>query len=234
MGIVRGPARPGPARAGVCGRLTRLHLPGLFRDRCVLRFSESDSWTPVPRDLKEDIVGRRGYPTEFRCKVLDLVEAGRSVADGVALNGLGTGVVDLAERAVEFYAARYGDYPPRVLAAEVARCRFLLIDGSATSTDTRPGRVPPAPGRGPGRSRPERGRPARGNVDPVEAGGLAGVGGGHRDPGARTRRHGMPGARSRWGCPSWRPSWRGRCARTRAPGCSASWRTWTGIPPPGS
>ncbi|WP_116247600.1 hypothetical protein [Nocardiopsis sp. FIRDI 009] len=60
-----------------------------------------------------------------------------AVADGVALNGPGTGAVDLAERAVEFYAARYGGYPPRVLAAEVARCRSLLIDGSATSTDTR-------------------------------------------------------------------------------------------------
>jgi transposase len=31
--------------------------------------------------LKEGIVGRRGYPAEFRRKVLDLVEAGRSVAD---------------------------------------------------------------------------------------------------------------------------------------------------------
>ncbi|MFY7064674.1 transposase [Nocardiopsis changdeensis] len=26
-------------------------------------------------------MGRRGYPAEFRCKVLDVVEAGRSVAD---------------------------------------------------------------------------------------------------------------------------------------------------------
>jgi transposase-like protein len=31
--------------------------------------------------LKEGIVGRRGYPAEFRRKVLDLVESGRSVAD---------------------------------------------------------------------------------------------------------------------------------------------------------
>jgi hypothetical protein len=29
----------------------------------------------VPRDLKEGIVGRRGYPAEFRRKVLDLGEA---------------------------------------------------------------------------------------------------------------------------------------------------------------
>ncbi|MEV2278386.1 hypothetical protein AB0I72_22640 [Nocardiopsis sp. NPDC049922] len=60
-----------------------------------------------------------------------------AVADGVALHGPGAGVLDLAERAVEFYAARYGDHPPRVLAAEVARCRSQLIDGSATSTEVR-------------------------------------------------------------------------------------------------
>nr|WP_281388690.1 transposase [Nocardiopsis algeriensis] len=31
--------------------------------------------------MKEGIVGHRGYPAEFRRKVLDSVEAGRSVAD---------------------------------------------------------------------------------------------------------------------------------------------------------
>jgi transposase-like protein len=31
--------------------------------------------------LEEGLVGRRGYPPEFRRKVLDLVEAGRKVAD---------------------------------------------------------------------------------------------------------------------------------------------------------
>jgi transposase-like protein len=38
-----------------------------------------DPGTTCP--LKEGIVGRRGYPAEFRRKVLDLVESGRSVAD---------------------------------------------------------------------------------------------------------------------------------------------------------
>ncbi|WP_431872758.1 helix-turn-helix domain-containing protein [Nocardiopsis eucommiae] len=60
-----------------------------------------------------------------------------AVADSIALNGPGAGTVDLAERAVEFYAARYSDYPPRVLAAEVARCRSLLINGNTTSMDMR-------------------------------------------------------------------------------------------------
>jgi len=31
--------------------------------------------------LKEGLVGRHGYPPEFRRKVLDLLDAGRSVAD---------------------------------------------------------------------------------------------------------------------------------------------------------
>jgi transposase len=31
--------------------------------------------------LEEGLVGRRGYPPEFRRKVLDLVESGRSVTD---------------------------------------------------------------------------------------------------------------------------------------------------------
>ncbi|MEU3017974.1 hypothetical protein ABZ635_11350 [Nocardiopsis sp. NPDC007018] len=60
-----------------------------------------------------------------------------AVADSIALNGPGAGAVDLAERAVEFYAVRYSDYPPPVLAAEVARCRALLINGNSTSTDVR-------------------------------------------------------------------------------------------------
>lgn len=60
-----------------------------------------------------------------------------AVADSIVLNGPGTGVLDLAQRAVEFYSTRYSDYPPPVLAAEVARCRSALLDGSATSTEIR-------------------------------------------------------------------------------------------------
>ena len=48
------------------------------------RSVESDSWIRVPRaPLNEGHVGRRGYPPEFRRKVLDLLVAGRSVV-GVA------------------------------------------------------------------------------------------------------------------------------------------------------
>jgi transposase len=37
-----------------------------------------ESW---PLDPRGGFVGRRGYPPEFRRKVLDLVDAGRPVAD---------------------------------------------------------------------------------------------------------------------------------------------------------
>ncbi|WP_159945547.1 MULTISPECIES: hypothetical protein [unclassified Nocardiopsis] len=50
-----------------------------------------------------------------------------AVADSIALNGPGAGVRDLAEHALEFYNLRYSDYPPKVLASEVARCRSLLM-----------------------------------------------------------------------------------------------------------
>ncbi|MFL1427237.1 MULTISPECIES: hypothetical protein [unclassified Nocardiopsis] len=57
-----------------------------------------------------------------------------AVADSIALTGPGSGTADLAQRAIEFYEARYSDYPPRVLAAEVARCRGLLMGHSDTET----------------------------------------------------------------------------------------------------
>ncbi|GLU49036.1 hypothetical protein [Nocardiopsis ansamitocini] len=60
-----------------------------------------------------------------------------AVADSIALNGPGVGVLDLAQHALDFYTIRYSDYPPRVLASEVARCRSLLIDHSTVSTDMR-------------------------------------------------------------------------------------------------
>ncbi|KOX09742.1 transposase, partial [Nocardiopsis sp. NRRL B-16309] len=43
--------------------------------------------------MKEGIVGRRGYPAEFRRKVLDLVESGRSVADVARDLGISTETV---------------------------------------------------------------------------------------------------------------------------------------------
>jgi len=42
---------------------------------------ESGSWNSGHVTLEEGFVGRRGYPPEFRRKVLDLVEAGRPVVD---------------------------------------------------------------------------------------------------------------------------------------------------------
>ncbi|MYR31428.1 XRE family transcriptional regulator [Nocardiopsis alba] len=57
-----------------------------------------------------------------------------AVADSIALNGADTGG-DLAEQALGFYTQRYSDFPPRVLAGEVARCRSLLM--GHTNPDTR-------------------------------------------------------------------------------------------------
>ncbi|MFD0772680.1 hypothetical protein ACFQZ2_01945 [Streptomonospora algeriensis] len=51
-----------------------------------------------------------------------------AVADSIALNGPTAGTPDLAQRALDFYDRRYSDYPPAVLASEVARCRRLLLD----------------------------------------------------------------------------------------------------------
>jgi transposase len=42
---------------------------------------ESDYWTAVLLSHQEDGMGRRGYPAEFRQRVLDLVAAGRRVRD---------------------------------------------------------------------------------------------------------------------------------------------------------
>lgn len=50
-----------------------------------------------------------------------------AVADSIALTGPGGSTPDLAARALEFYELRYSDYPPPALAAEVARCRSLLM-----------------------------------------------------------------------------------------------------------
>ncbi|WP_431889720.1 helix-turn-helix domain-containing protein [Nocardiopsis alba] len=55
-----------------------------------------------------------------------------AVADSISLHGADT-TEELAEAALEFYTRRYSDFPPSVLAEEVARCRSLLItktDGS--------------------------------------------------------------------------------------------------------
>lgn len=49
-----------------------------------------------------------------------------AVADSITLHGADTGG-DLAEKALQFYTQRYSDFPTRVLAAEVARCRSLLM-----------------------------------------------------------------------------------------------------------
>jgi transposase-like protein len=42
---------------------------------------ESDYWNVMLLSNQEDSMGRRGYPGEFRQRVLDLVATGRSVAD---------------------------------------------------------------------------------------------------------------------------------------------------------
>ncbi len=42
---------------------------------------ESDYWNGMLLSNQEDSMGRRGYPGEFRQRVLDLVAAGRSVGD---------------------------------------------------------------------------------------------------------------------------------------------------------
>lgn len=54
-----------------------------------------------------------------------------AIADSIALHGQDT-TGDLAHHALNFYEQRYSDFPPRVLAAEVSRCRTLLMG----STDT--------------------------------------------------------------------------------------------------
>lgn len=49
-----------------------------------------------------------------------------AVADSIGLHGPDVGA-DFAEQALDFYEGRYSDFPPRVLAGEVARCRSLLM-----------------------------------------------------------------------------------------------------------
>ncbi|MFD3686894.1 transposase [Nocardiopsis sp. NPDC058631] len=54
-----------------------------------------------------------------------------AIADSITLHGQDT-TGDLAQHALNFYEQRYSDFPPQVLAAEVSRCRTLLMG----STDT--------------------------------------------------------------------------------------------------
>ncbi|WP_150241764.1 helix-turn-helix domain-containing protein [Nocardiopsis quinghaiensis] len=54
-----------------------------------------------------------------------------AIADSITLHSQDT-TGDLAQHALNFYEQRYSDFPPRVLAAEVSRCRALLMG----STDT--------------------------------------------------------------------------------------------------
>lgn len=56
-----------------------------------------------------------------------------AVADSIGLHGPDAGA-DLAEQALSFYEARYSQFPPAVLAGEVARCRSLLLDRQGTDT----------------------------------------------------------------------------------------------------
>jgi transposase-like protein len=42
---------------------------------------EFDNWNVMLLSTQEDSMGRRGYPGEFRRRVLDLVNAGRKVTD---------------------------------------------------------------------------------------------------------------------------------------------------------
>jgi transposase-like protein len=42
---------------------------------------ESDYWNGMLLSPQEDSMGRRGYPTEFRKRVLELIASGRRVAD---------------------------------------------------------------------------------------------------------------------------------------------------------
>ncbi|MDS1271617.1 helix-turn-helix transcriptional regulator [Lipingzhangella sp. LS1_29] len=56
-----------------------------------------------------------------------------AVADSIGLHGADTGAY-LAENALDFYAARYSDFPPHILAREVARCRSLLMHHQDTDT----------------------------------------------------------------------------------------------------
>jgi transposase len=44
------------------------------------RFVESDYWTAMQLS-QQDGMGRRGYPADFRQRVLDLIAAGRPVRD---------------------------------------------------------------------------------------------------------------------------------------------------------
>jgi Transposase len=65
------------------GKVSLAAVMGLNRSGfgwCVPASTGSDYWILV-RWHQEVSVGRRGYPPEFRRKVLDLVGSGRSVAD---------------------------------------------------------------------------------------------------------------------------------------------------------
>jgi len=49
-----------------------------------LSFVESDYWNVMLLSDEEDSMARRGYPAEFRRRVLDLLAAGRGVGDVAA------------------------------------------------------------------------------------------------------------------------------------------------------
>lgn len=114
-----GQTRPGPEYVYALARVygippTRLGVPLLVR---------GPGWYghPIPQPRQE-----HHMPPEYP----ELT----AVADSIRLHGADAGE-DLAEQALGFYESRYSDFPPRVLAAEVARCRSLLIGN--TGVDAR-------------------------------------------------------------------------------------------------
>ena len=46
-----------------------------------LTLTEGENWISLPSSREEDEMARRGYPPEFRRRVIALVEGGRKVAD---------------------------------------------------------------------------------------------------------------------------------------------------------
>jgi transposase len=66
-----------------------LNRPGDSGDWSVPASVESGDWNPGHATREEWCVGRRGYPPEFRRRVLDLVEFGRRVVDVARDLGIG-------------------------------------------------------------------------------------------------------------------------------------------------
>jgi len=46
--------------------------------------TEGEDWTSLPSSDEEGDMARRGYPPEFRRRVVDLVEGGRKVSEVAA------------------------------------------------------------------------------------------------------------------------------------------------------